>query len=53
MTTNRSTATPITRAADRRAAERATMTFIPNDHPADRSKNGTRTPRSVKHRGLR
>lgn len=30
-----------------------TPTFIPNDRPADRSRNGRRTPRSVSHRGMR
>lgn len=43
----------MTTAADRRAAERATMTFDTKGITPDRSKNGTRTPRSVRHKGLR
>lgn len=54
MTTTRTaTAASTTAAADRRKAAREALTFIPNDRPADRSKNGTRTPRSVRHKGLR
>jgi hypothetical protein len=40
-------------AAARRAAETNSMTkYIPLT-PADRSRNGRRIPRSVKHKGLR
>lgn len=31
----------------------STPTIIMPDRPADRSRNGQRTPRSVKHKGLR
>ena len=31
----------------------ATTTITMPDRPADRSRNGQRTPRSVKHKGLR
>ena len=48
MTTNKANATT---AHDRRWG--STPTIIWNDRPADRSRNGQRTPRSVKHKGLR
>lgn len=41
------------RAADRRTEEYRTMTFVMPDRPADRSRNRQRTPRSVRHRGMR
>ena len=57
MNNNDPRPTPATPTADAiNAAIRARyegLTFTPNDRPADRSKNGTRIPRSVRHRGLR
>lgn len=40
-------------AADRRRAEYAQIAPYRPARPADRSRNGMRTPRSVRHRGLR
>ena len=38
---------------DRRLADlRATTTVMP-DRPTDRSRNGLRTPRSIRHRSIR
>jgi len=46
--------TPRMTTADRIARfSAATPTITPNPTRADRSRNGLRTPRSVKHRGLR
>lgn len=53
MITNDTTATAIAmrEATARRLADQ--MPIIMPDRPADRSRNGQRTPRSVKHKGLR
>lgn len=40
-------------AARRYARETREMVFILPDRPADRSRNGQRAPRSVKHRAFR
>lgn len=50
-TTATDTATAMRAAIARRNAN--TPIFIPNDRPADRSRNGRRIPRSVSHRGMR
>lgn len=53
INTDTATAAPMT-AADRIARfSAATPTITPNTRPADRSRNGRRTPRSVSHRAFR
>ena len=53
MTTTNRTESPATRQAEIIASRYQGLKFTPPARPADRSKNGTRTPRSVRHKGLR
>jgi hypothetical protein len=50
---NNDTNRPMTTAERIARFSAATPTITPNTRPADRSRNGLRTPRSVKHKGLR
>lgn len=51
--TNRPELSNMTPAERRAFFSAAREEIVPNDRPADRSRNGTRIPRSVSHRAIR
>ena len=53
MTNNTNTPAPLTHAERLALYSAATPTIAMPDRPTDRSRNGMRAPRSVKHRAIR